>query len=436
MRAHPADAAPIPEPLPAPGGAAWRSVDHALPARGRASSRAITATRRSAAGPWAPRHRPDQPLRGRPRPTWSSSSTAAVGAGPPGRQGPAPTPSSSSTSAPWMYDPEFQGANLIRLLEGLGLPRSASCSRSTRSTQSRTTRSSSRRFRTSPRWGSDRGRRHRRRHSSLEKIAHLNPRYLKFDMQLIRDIDGSYMRREMARALKDFARKMDSTIIAEGSNGRASSSAPGARDRVRSGLPARPTCRGLRGAPCPRGARSRGPPRLGLFMRPVWPSPGYSGILCAPAPSRGGLADEPRGLEPRRQLGLRPRGRAGSNGGRRGPRAGSPSPPRPPPRRGRSGSPCRSPGPSSGRWARCGSRAAPARPASRGRPAPPRRRRRRRRCSWARRPDRRPARPAPARPPGIPMKCTACCAAMARTRACGSARPTSSEAKRTRRRAT
>jgi EAL domain-containing protein (putative c-di-GMP-specific phosphodiesterase class I) len=53
-------------------------------------------------------------------------------------------------------------------------------------------------------------------YSGFEKIANLNPRYLKFDMQLVRDIDGSYVRRELARALRDFAGKMDSRIVAEG----------------------------------------------------------------------------------------------------------------------------------------------------------------------------------------------------------------------------
>lgn len=53
-------------------------------------------------------------------------------------------------------------------------------------------------------------------YSGLEKIAHLNPRYLKFDMQLVRDIDESHVKREMARALKTFADKMGSSIIAEG----------------------------------------------------------------------------------------------------------------------------------------------------------------------------------------------------------------------------
>jgi EAL domain-containing protein (putative c-di-GMP-specific phosphodiesterase class I) len=53
-------------------------------------------------------------------------------------------------------------------------------------------------------------------YSGLEKIAHLKPRYLKFDRELIRDIDSSYIRREMTRALKTFADSIDSTIIAEG----------------------------------------------------------------------------------------------------------------------------------------------------------------------------------------------------------------------------
>jgi EAL domain-containing protein (putative c-di-GMP-specific phosphodiesterase class I)/GGDEF domain-containing protein len=53
-------------------------------------------------------------------------------------------------------------------------------------------------------------------YSGLEKIAHLNPNYLKLDRELIKDIDSSYIRREMARALKAFADKIGSTIIAEG----------------------------------------------------------------------------------------------------------------------------------------------------------------------------------------------------------------------------
>jgi EAL domain-containing protein (putative c-di-GMP-specific phosphodiesterase class I) len=53
-------------------------------------------------------------------------------------------------------------------------------------------------------------------YSGLEKIAHLNPRYLKFDRELVRSIDSSYIRREMTRALKAFADRIGSTIIAEG----------------------------------------------------------------------------------------------------------------------------------------------------------------------------------------------------------------------------
>jgi EAL domain-containing protein (putative c-di-GMP-specific phosphodiesterase class I) len=53
-------------------------------------------------------------------------------------------------------------------------------------------------------------------YSGLEKIAHLKPRYLKFDIELIRNIDSSYIRREMTRALKSFADRIGSTIIAEG----------------------------------------------------------------------------------------------------------------------------------------------------------------------------------------------------------------------------
>jgi EAL domain-containing protein (putative c-di-GMP-specific phosphodiesterase class I) len=53
-------------------------------------------------------------------------------------------------------------------------------------------------------------------YSGLEKIAHLNPRYLKLDRELIKDVDSSYIRREMTRALKAFADRIGSTIIAEG----------------------------------------------------------------------------------------------------------------------------------------------------------------------------------------------------------------------------
>ena len=53
-------------------------------------------------------------------------------------------------------------------------------------------------------------------YSGLERIAWLNPKYLKFDIGLIRHLDTSFVRREMVRALKALADKMGSTIIAEG----------------------------------------------------------------------------------------------------------------------------------------------------------------------------------------------------------------------------
>jgi EAL domain-containing protein (putative c-di-GMP-specific phosphodiesterase class I) len=53
-------------------------------------------------------------------------------------------------------------------------------------------------------------------YSALERIAWLHPKYLKFDIGLIRHVDTSYVRREMVRALKALADKMESTVIAEG----------------------------------------------------------------------------------------------------------------------------------------------------------------------------------------------------------------------------
>jgi len=53
-------------------------------------------------------------------------------------------------------------------------------------------------------------------YSGLERIAWLQPKYLKFDIGLIRHVDTSPVRREMVRALKVMADKMGSTVIAEG----------------------------------------------------------------------------------------------------------------------------------------------------------------------------------------------------------------------------
>jgi EAL domain-containing protein (putative c-di-GMP-specific phosphodiesterase class I) len=116
-----------------------------------------------------------------------------------------------------MYDPDFQGAALIKLLEGLGLSPErivlevseqyaiANYVLFVEALQNFTNMGFSIAV-------DDIG----AGYSGLEKIAHLNPRYLKFDMELVRDIDNSHVKREMARALKTFADKMDSKIIAEG----------------------------------------------------------------------------------------------------------------------------------------------------------------------------------------------------------------------------
>lgn len=53
-------------------------------------------------------------------------------------------------------------------------------------------------------------------YSGLERIAWLHPKYLKFDIGLIRHVDTSHVRREMVRALKALADKMESTVVAEG----------------------------------------------------------------------------------------------------------------------------------------------------------------------------------------------------------------------------
>jgi EAL domain-containing protein (putative c-di-GMP-specific phosphodiesterase class I) len=116
-----------------------------------------------------------------------------------------------------MYDPDFQGASLINMLEGLGLgPDRIVLEISEKyAIENYTLFVESLHNFTDMGFSiavDDIG----AGYSGLEKVAHLNPKYLKFDMQLVRDIDASYVRREMARALKAFADKMESTIIAEG----------------------------------------------------------------------------------------------------------------------------------------------------------------------------------------------------------------------------
>ena len=37
--------------------------------------------------------------------------------------------------------------------------------------------------------------------SGLEKIVHMKPDYLKFDLMMVRDIDTSFVKREMLKAI-------------------------------------------------------------------------------------------------------------------------------------------------------------------------------------------------------------------------------------------
>lgn len=116
-----------------------------------------------------------------------------------------------------MYDPDFQGASLIHLLDGLGLgPERIVLEISEKyAIQNYTLFVEALKNFTDIGFSiavDDIG----AGYSGLEKITHLNARYLKLDISLVRDIDGSYIRREMARAVKAFADKTESMVIAEG----------------------------------------------------------------------------------------------------------------------------------------------------------------------------------------------------------------------------
>jgi EAL domain-containing protein (putative c-di-GMP-specific phosphodiesterase class I) len=116
-----------------------------------------------------------------------------------------------------VYDPDFQGASLIQLLEGLGLSPDRIVLEVSEKEAIENYTLFVEALQGFKQMGfaiavDDVG----AGYSGLEKIAHLNPRYLKFDMQLVRDIDRSHVKREMTRALKSFAEKMESRIIAEG----------------------------------------------------------------------------------------------------------------------------------------------------------------------------------------------------------------------------
>jgi len=116
-----------------------------------------------------------------------------------------------------MYDPEFQGAALVRLAQDQGLTPDRVVLEITERSAIENYDLFAEALAELTRFGfsiavDDVG----AGYSGLEKIAHLNPRYLKFDIELIRNIDSSYIRREMTRALKSFADSIGSTIIAEG----------------------------------------------------------------------------------------------------------------------------------------------------------------------------------------------------------------------------
>jgi EAL domain-containing protein (putative c-di-GMP-specific phosphodiesterase class I)/GGDEF domain-containing protein len=116
-----------------------------------------------------------------------------------------------------LYDPEFQGDSLIAQLEPLGLSPDRIVLEITEDSAIENYDVFAESLADLTRLGfriavDDVG----AGYSGLEKIAHLNPSYLKLDRELIKDIDSSHIRREMSRALKNFAEKIGSTIIAEG----------------------------------------------------------------------------------------------------------------------------------------------------------------------------------------------------------------------------
>ncbi len=53
-------------------------------------------------------------------------------------------------------------------------------------------------------------------YSGLETIAQLRPNYLKLDMSLVRDIDTSFVKRQVVQSFKSMAHEIDARLIAEG----------------------------------------------------------------------------------------------------------------------------------------------------------------------------------------------------------------------------
>jgi EAL domain-containing protein (putative c-di-GMP-specific phosphodiesterase class I) len=118
-----------------------------------------------------------------------------------------------------MYDPDFQGTGLIKLLEGLGLTPDRIVLEVSEQHAIENYMLFVEALDNFRQMGfliavDDIG----AGYSGLETIAHLKPGYLKFDMELVRDIDESKVKWEMASALKKFADNMEepAKIIAEG----------------------------------------------------------------------------------------------------------------------------------------------------------------------------------------------------------------------------
>jgi EAL domain-containing protein (putative c-di-GMP-specific phosphodiesterase class I) len=116
-----------------------------------------------------------------------------------------------------LYDPEFQGSNLIRVLDELGLSPKQVVIELTEKYAIENYSMFVDAISNFTQMGfaiavDDIG----AGHSGLEKIANINPQFLKFDMDLVREIDTSYTRREIVAALKNLGDKMDAVIIAEG----------------------------------------------------------------------------------------------------------------------------------------------------------------------------------------------------------------------------
>lgn len=53
-------------------------------------------------------------------------------------------------------------------------------------------------------------------YSSLESITELKPSFLKFDKNMVKDIDKSFIKKEMLRSLQSMAEKINARVIAEG----------------------------------------------------------------------------------------------------------------------------------------------------------------------------------------------------------------------------